>query len=259
MTPARLLRALAVLTFVLALSACGGGADPSPTSAGTGTPSSGGTGSTGGTGNTGSTGSTGGTGSTGSSGNPGGNLVHAGMGPSNATPTGAAWAWPQGVQADDPVKGDDVLCVPPQQQATPPVGHGGLVRVCLGFRNTGLLPITVSLPPGLIFVSDKLETQNGVVLSTTTIVVPPSTTTWYVPVSLYCLNLYRRNTLDAQDTYRVGPLTDDPSVLELLALLQDKQVPPGFDFQLQQMLWDITDNGGLTPEDRATLAALPQR
>jgi len=240
----RILRALVLSALVLALAACGGGSDGAPPGGGTGTPSSSGSGgSSGGTGSTGSTGSTGG-------------ATHTGMGDSTAAPTGRAWSWPQGLQVDDPVKGDDPSCVPPEQPATPPVGHGGLVRVCLGFRNTGLVPVTVTLPPGLIFVSNSLEGQNGLVLTVTTIVVPVTSTTFYVPVYAYCLNLGRHNTAGAQDTYQAGPLTDDPSVLELLTLLQGKQVTPAFDFKLQEILWDITENGGLTQDDRDAIAAL---
>ena len=243
----RLLRAIAASSIVAVLAACGGGAgDPvSPPAGGTPPPVTAG----------GSGGSTDGTGSTGSGGSDHPS-VHAGMGDSTAAPTGQTYAWPQGVQVDDPVKGDDPFCVPPEQPATPPAGHGGLVRVCLGFHNTGLVPVTVTLPPGLIFVSNSLEGQNGLVLTVTTIVVPVTSTTFYVPVYAYCLNLGRHNTAGAQDTYRTGPLTDDPSVLELLTLLQGKQVTPAFDFKLQQILWDITENGGLTQEDRDAIAAL---
>lgn len=240
MNATRLPRALVVPALVLALVACGGGSsDPVPASGGTGTPSSGGS-----------------SGSGGSTGSSGGGASHAGMGDSTAAPTGQAFAWPQAVRVDDPVKGDDPFCVPQEQPATPPVGHGGLVRVCLGLHNTGLVPITVTLPPGLIFVSDSLEGQNGIVLTVTTLVVPVTSTTFYVPVYAYCLNLGRHNTAGGQDTYRPGPVTDDPSVLELLTLLQGKQVTPAFDFKLQQILWDITENGGLTQEDRDAIAAL---
>ena len=240
----RLRHGLAVPALAFALVACGGGSTGLAPAGGTGQPSSSGAG--------GSTGSGGGTGSTGST----GGATHAGMGDSTAAPTGQAWSWPPALRVDDPVKGDDPFCVPPEQPATPPVGHGGLVRVCVGFHNTGLVPITVTLPPGLVFVSNSLESQNGLVLTETTIVVPVTSTTFYVPVYAYCLNLGRHNTAGAQDTYRAGPLTDDASVLELLALLQGRQVTPAFDFKLQQILWDITENGGLTQEDRDAIAAL---
>jgi len=245
MNRTRLLHVLAASSILAFLAACGGGADH-PVSPGD-TPPPVTSGGSGGTGSTGSGGANDG------SGHP---ALHAGMGDSTAAPTGAAWTWPNGVQVSDPIKGDDPFCVPPEQAATPPVGHGGLVRLCLGFHNTGLVPVTVTLPPGLIFVSNSLEGQNGLVLTLTTIVVPVTSTTFHVPVYLYCLNLGRHNTAGAQDTYEPGPVTDDPSVLELLALLQGKQVTPAFDFKLQQILWDITENGGLTQEDRDAIAAL---
>jgi hypothetical protein len=244
----RLWRGLAASLLVLTLAACGGGSSgtPAPTD-GTDSGASDGSGGAGdGSGGSGS----------GSGGSGGGAQVHAGMGASTAAPTGQAYAWPQGVQVEQPVKGDDPYCVPEDQQSTPHTGHGGLVRLCLGLRNTGVVPVTVVLPPGLIFVSDSLQTQNGIVLQTTTIVVPPGSLTYYVPVYLYCLNLGRHPTAGGQDTYQPGPVTDDAAVLELLSLLQGKDVPLAFEFPLQEALWDITDGNGLTQDDRNAIAAL---
>lgn len=237
MTRKRLWRGLAAPLLVLALAACGGGSSSTPAP-------------TDGTDNSASDGSGSGSGS------GGGAQVHAGMGASTAAPSGQPHAWPPGVQVERPIKGDDPYCVPQDQQSTPPAGHGGLVRLCLGFRNTGAVPVTVVLPPGLIFVSDSLQTQNGIVLQTTTIVVPPGSLTYYVPVYLYCLNLGRHPTAGGQDTYQSGPVTDDAAVLELLSLLQSKDVPPSFEFPLQEALWDITDGNGLTQDDRDAIAAL---
>jgi len=236
------LRSAALSALVLVLAACGGGGavdSGSPSDSGTGNPVP--------------------ADSPGSGGLPGpssGTELHAGIGASNAQPTGRPYVWSQEVQVEQPIKGDDPFCIPSNQPATPRIGRGGLVRVCLGFRNTRAVPVTVTLPPGLIFVSNELQSQNGLVLTNTPIVVPPSATTWYAPVYLYCLNLGRLPTTGGQNTYKTGPLTDDTSLLELLALLKDKQVPLSFEFKLQQILWDITDGTGLTQDDRNALAAL---
>lgn len=242
MTPKRWTRGLAASALLLAsisLVACGGGGTADPVTTPSGSPQSSG----------GTPGSNGG-------GSPGPVAAHAGMGGSTATPTGSPYAWPQGLQVEQPIKGDDPFCVPEDQHDKAHTGHGGLVRLCLAFRNTGAVPITVTLPPGLVFISDSLETQNGIVLQETVIVVPAGTATYYVPVWLYCLNLGRHNTAGEQDTYHTGPVTDDASVNELLSLLQGKQVPLAFEFSLQQALWHITDDTGLTPEDRQAIAGL---
>jgi hypothetical protein len=155
------LRAGAACLLVLALAACGGGT-AAPEAAAPNPPDV--------------------------SGSPGPAASHAGMGPSTAQPTGQAFAWPTALQVERPIKGEDPFCVPRDQKPTPRTGSGGLVRLCLGFRNTGAVPVTVELPPGLIFVSDREATQNGIVLQTLRIEVPPGTMTYYVPVLLYCLN-----------------------------------------------------------------------
>jgi hypothetical protein len=48
-------------------------------------------------------------------------------------------------------------------------GSGGLVRLCLNFRNTNTqVPITVVFPPGLVFISDSDATlQDSSVLELT--------------------------------------------------------------------------------------------
>jgi hypothetical protein len=228
------LRALFAGLVALTLVACGGDGSSDPSAGGR---------------DTGSDGS-------GSSSGSGSN-IHAGMGSSTAQPTGQPYTFPDGVQVDQPVKGDDPFCIPDSQTDEPMLGSGGLVRLCLAFRNTKSMPITVVLPPGLIFVSDSIEQQNGIVLQRTEIVVPPGTVTYYVPVYLFCLNLGRHPTSGAQDTYHSGTVTDDADVLELLSLLRDKHLPlVESDGAVQNALWDITDRNGLTQDDRNAIAAL---
>jgi hypothetical protein len=161
------------------------------------------------------------------------------------------------VQVDEPIKGDDPFCIPGSQTDKAPYGSGGLVRLCLGLRNTGHLPLTVVLPPGLIFIAEDSANQNGIVLQRTEIVVPPTTVTYYAPVYLYCLNLGRHPTSGSQDTYRTGPVTDDAAVIEMLSMLQDKHLPLVENGStVQGALWDITEHDGLTQDDRNAITAL---
>lgn len=199
-----------------------------------------------------------GAGGSGSSGTGGGGAVdRAGIGPVPGTPVGTAYALPAGVQLDKPIKGDDTYCVPRQQATQEKKGSGGLVRLCLGFRNSNPnQPITVVLPPGLIFVSDKDVTQNGIVLTTTSIEVPAGGGPLYVPVYVYCLNKNRSPTAGSQDTYSLGPVTQDGPILDLIELLKGKTLPLVEVGSVQEGLWDITDRNGLTPEHRQAISSL---
>jgi hypothetical protein len=231
-------RALAASLLVLALVACGGGGSSAAT--GTGTDSAGGPTDT--------------PDPTGSPGTPGSTGTHAGMGASSAAPTGQPLALPPGVQLEKPIKGENADCVPKDQKDTPRTGSGGYVHLCLGFRNSTALPITVVLPPGLIFVSDDQAYQNGILLQVTTIEVPAGSAVYYVPLFLYCLNEGRMPTVGPQNTYSTGPVSDDGAVLELLSLLKDKPLPLLTDLTAQEALWHITDGDGLTQDDRSAIA-----
>ncbi|MFL5347535.1 MAG: hypothetical protein ACJ8AT_22340 [Hyalangium sp.] len=180
-----------------------------------------------------------------------------GMGPSKEKPVGTAYTLPTGVELQKPIKGDDPFCIPVDQKEKDKKGSGGLVRVCLNFRNTSQQPITVVFPPGLVFISDSDASQNGMLLQSASIEVPAGRTQLFVPLYLYCLNKSRDPTAGGQDTYSMGPVTQDASVLELTGLLQSKTLPlVESNNTVQEAVWHITDGSGLTASDREAINKL---
>jgi hypothetical protein len=55
----------------------------------------------------------------------------------------------------------------------------------------------------------------------------------------------------------VGPVTDDPQLVELTNLVKDKNLRDVLDDGvLQKAVWNVTDGQGLTAEDRAAISRL---
>jgi len=108
-----------------------------------------------------------------------------GFGNSDGEPIGETWPPPEGIELSAFIESynpfDPEACKRPEEETpeTPPKGlglEGGLVRVCLHFRNTTREPINVELPPGLIVVSDSRETQHGMIVQKMNLEVPLSRT-----------------------------------------------------------------------------------
>jgi hypothetical protein len=152
--------------------------------------------------------------------------------------------------------------------------------VPVSFVNTCADPATVELNDGLILISEFQEGQNGLLVERVRVNVPPShingggaadTTTIYLAVS--CLNEKKAPPISRFSPdynigdfgYRVGKVTNDPNLLQFLALLKDKtglrvssfilNHPPDPDqetplrkmyAEIQGALWEITDGDGLT-------------
>lgn len=176
-----------------------------------------------------------------------------GMGDSTAAPAGTAYLLPAGITLAGDLEGRSERC----DQREPRYGNGTTVWLCLGLTNPGASPVAVELPPGIIVVSRDVGDQNGILLQRTVILVPPGGTNWF-QLDAYCLNHWRAVPLwDAR--YQLGPVTDEPDVLELVRLLESKQLPADGSLEVQMALWSITDGDGLTLTDLAAIGHLPER
>lgn len=188
-----------------------------------------------------------------------------GLGDSTASPTGTPFTLPPGLELDEQPRGysfyGDERC--PDIDEALVHGSGGLVTLCLSFRNTTSDPIELVLPPGLIFVSKSLDLQNGLLTEPVGLLIPPESVESIV-VATYCANLFR-SVPGGGEEYSIGPITDDPDLLELLEILGGVDLPSRYDDSedaeyvaetVQGAVWDITDWGGLTDETRAELEAI---
>jgi hypothetical protein len=177
-----------------------------------------------------------------------------GFGKSTKEPVGRAFSLPAGVEllSKDAIVGFDFFDCDAQEEK----GTGGDVALCMNFRNTTNKAITITLPAGLIFISNSTEDQNGLLIKNETIVIPANTT-YTIGLNLYCIN-EERDGSDIFDTYKMGPITENAALTELIGLVKNKNLTKTeYAEVVQEAVWSITDAKGLTAEDRKAIAALP--
>ncbi|WP_027481265.1 hypothetical protein [Deinococcus pimensis] len=170
-----------------------------------------------------------------------------------ARPTGTAYQLPPGVVVDGDIVGDRIERCENVKPLEETVGN---VRICLGLSNTTDTTVTIVIPGGTYFISESDENQNGLMIQTHTITLPPHVVT-VVYVELWCVN-HHRHASDEDARYRFGPVNTNAAMKELLDLLADRDLTSDLS-AVQDAVWDITDEDGLTDEVRAALRALPAR
>lgn len=181
-----------------------------------------------------------------------------GFGDSEAEPVGTPFALPEGVELTivsyNPF--DPEACKAPDAETRPePHGPEGLVRLCLQFTNSGG-PIRISWPPGLIFVSESVNTQNGLLVEGMEIEVP---TVLLVSLMADCMN-GSRSAPGGGVIYKLGPVAQHPPIQEALRLLADKDLSNPMDAATASMVLKPLYLGKrLDDEGRATIEDLPSR
>lgn len=193
----------------------------------------------------------------------------AGFGGSTAAPVGEPLQLPQGVEVAGPIKGHSIFAsenCPPEPEAIK--GSGGMVQLCLPLRYTPppgappQTPIAVELPPGLIFISDELSTQNGILVKKVRVRIRPGEIV-YLPLALMCMNDTRAIS-GPGSPYRLGPVTNNAAFRRLFAMLETKKLSStsfegdGVDVaHVQAAVWALSSGQPLSPETRAAIDALP--
>lgn len=206
-------------------------------------------------------------------GDPTENVFRPGLGDDEGEPRGTPLSLPAGIQISGTILGVDASEGECEGATIPPAGSGGAVWACVKLTNSGGGPVTVELPPGLILISEFQEGQNGLLVERVRINVPPTGggtggidagtdggtdegVTFIVPLHLYCLNESKSPSFDKME-YRLGPVTNDPALLELLSLLAGKTIDTEDELSaVQEAIYSITEGKGLTRDDRAALARI---
>jgi hypothetical protein len=186
-----------------------------------------------------------------------------GIGKSKETPEGTAFSLPPGITlVNDTLWGSDALycgCNDPDSGCR--LGTGGLVRLCISFRNNTAEAIPVQLPPGLIFIytrssnPDNILTQNGILIKKETFTIDAGAITTF-DLMLLCLNSDRKHS-GPEDMFVMGPITMNKELNELSQLLSSKNIRPlETGARVQSFVWHITEDGGLTAGDRNEIQAM---
>ncbi len=143
-----------------------------------------------------------------------------GFGSSKERPEGTPFFWPAGVRLLDKPKTYDE-CFYDAKKKKRLYGHGGQVWVCLNLYNETNAPIQVKLPPGLMFISESLDVQNGLLVTGVMIEVP-AREQFFANLYMICVNTDRASPyLDEYEEQAI--VTDHPALRELQKLLEGKK------------------------------------
>lgn len=177
-----------------------------------------------------------------------------GIGVSKAAPEGPVFALPEGITVEHPIRSfyleDPRYCDDKDEG----YGTGGDVTLCVIFQNHTNAPITVTLPPGLLFVSSSTKIQNGLLVQSASFEVPADER-YFAPLLLHCVN-QNRETSGVGDEYALGPVVDLPGFNELYALIAGKTIARRDTVPVGVAVTHLSNNEGLQPSDRAALQAL---
>lgn len=142
-----------------------------------------------------------------------------GFGRSQEHPLGKPFTWPAGVRfVEKPTTNDD--CFYDSVNKRRIFGHGS-IQIYLNLYNEIQAPITVTLPPGFMFVSKSLEVQNMLLINTVTILVPPQEYFFSTP-TMICVNT-DRETPCHDEIEDQAIITDHPALRELVQRIKNKK------------------------------------
>ncbi len=179
-----------------------------------------------------------------------------GLGRSKETPSGPAFKLPEGLTLENPIIAyspeNPVDCG--DKYSDEANGSGEEVQICLIFHNTTNAPITLTLPPGIIFVATNDDVQNGITVQKIAIEVPPGER-YFAPMFAYCVN-EDRSTTGMDDRYELGPAVQYEDFQEMFSLLEGKQLTREDAAYVQGVVHNVAQGEGLSAADRATLQGL---
>lgn len=129
----------------------------------------------------------------------------------------------------------------------------GLYTLLMLCRTQSSAALADTLPGGLLFTSKKNSTQHVLILKDHPIIVNPSATS--IVIGVFCCNRYRSIPAE-DDTFLLGPLTDNEELKRLVRLVRDKDISVNLGM-VQRAVWMVTDSTGLTPAYIDSINALP--
>ena len=166
-----------------------------------------------------------------------------------ANPAGTPLTLPAGITVDGDATGDIDTACPDKNDLE---NGGDVLLVCMTLKNTTSAEVAVTFPAGLTFVAKDPATMNGIILHEHAGKVPANGTAhfYFRPFSLN-----RACTAGGmEDRFAVGNVASDPRLREVISLAATKRIN-GDDgaYVLGRMIWDITDENGITDEHRTLL------
>jgi len=199
---------------------------------------------------------------------------NAGLGQAAGYPVGISYSLPDGISVVGYIRGGisggkapyEKTYKGPFKQETKAnyvtLGTGTYVHLYMTLYNSLLTNISFSMPGGLIFIdsNDVFQHvpvyQKGYILQDVDVTVNALDTA-YIELNAYCLNhTLSPSSYDA--VYFFGPVTTNTQLNQVTNIMASKQYPFGEEYNIQTIIWNITDNGlTLTATEIAYLNSLP--
>ncbi len=134
-----------------------------------------------------------------------------------------------------------------------PLGSGSLVQIYMKFRNKNPFKQTLIIPGGLIFCPEDTAAQTGVIVQPDTLILNPNDSVG-VLLKAYCTNLHKH--VPNNTKFNLIGVSLHSDLNTVVGILKNKQkLQQGS--KLQNIIWNISDRGGLTDEDIVYLNSLP--
>lgn len=206
------------------------------------------------------------------------NKLRPGLGDDPGVPQTEPLQLPPGVRLDGPIIGADADRGECKDKSVT-VGNGRGVRVCAAFcmdqtMIKGADGTLIDIREGLVMISQHREGQNGLLVERAWINMPwtpcgggvvndeeeeKKRRRFIVEMNLQCLNEKKSPSFDKME-YRLGGITTDPDLRELLAILATKKIETEAHHRVVgDAVYSITESNGLTAQDRQRLARLPDK
>ncbi|MEO6287356.1 MAG: hypothetical protein ABIN80_24265 [Dyadobacter sp.] len=188
-----------------------------------------------------------------------------GFGTSRMRPSGETFTYPAGIQ----VLGKphwDLECMDEAKKKKRVFGSGSAVHFCIQFANTTDRLIVVTFPPGTVFISESVESQNGILVQGISMEVPAQSAPVF-HIFNHCINA-DRDVTDYNVTFEPVPLiSDHAGMYELTSLLADKKInsedynysviPTEIFVPIQMAVDEVAHTGELSSASREALRKLP--
>lgn len=124
--------------------------------------------------------------------------------------------------------------------------------VALQINNSSSSDVIFVLAPGIVFIPSDGDVQPMMVLQEEALTVSPGTSTFCVPT--YCL-ASDLEVPDQSSAYAMGGGTTEACLQEIVSLTQGKDLGL-VTFQVQEIIWNCTETGSITDQERAYLQGL---
>ena len=137
-------------------------------------------------------------------------------------------------------------CIPPTIGAT--------FKLSVTFLNESSEAVEFFLPPGMVFYPQDSSYQPMMVLYVPPYILQPGLSTFCVPTYCLAANL---SAPGSENAYTPGAITGLACLYEIVELTFGKTLSFEAQAKIQDIIWDCSETGTLSPEDRAYLQGLP--